>query len=185
MEMYNDGLADNSAMISATNLSNKPPSLEQHPEIKQVRKRLLIFIGIDLVLCLVNFLFIIHSYAASESLESQSPNSSSQLALVIILLIYYGFGLLCVYRYYKTGILFFALLGIITLLLTSTIVIMLLLRIIHIATNKGFVNAGIIVAIIYVSICSFVLIFQLMIIFYCFKFYILLKRNKSLTIERI
>jgi hypothetical protein len=54
---------------------------------------------------LINFLFVIHSYAASESLESQYPNSSSQLALIIVSLIYYGFGLLVTYRYYQTGLL--------------------------------------------------------------------------------
>lgn len=54
---------------------------------------------------MINFLFVIHSYAASDSLESQSPNSSSQLASVIIGLIYYGFGLFVTYRYYETGLL--------------------------------------------------------------------------------
>ncbi|CAF1557901.1 unnamed protein product, partial [Adineta ricciae] len=77
MEVYTEALAENSAIISTTNSSTKPPSLEQQPQIKQVRRLLLIFIGIDLVLCLANFLFVIHSYAAT---------------LIIVLLMYYGFG---------------------------------------------------------------------------------------------
>lgn len=54
---------------------------------------------------MINFLFVLHSYAASESLETQAPSSSTQLSSVIIALIYYGFGLLVAYRYYQTGLL--------------------------------------------------------------------------------
>jgi hypothetical protein len=60
----------------------------------------------------INFLFVIHSYAASDSLEAQSPNSSSQLALMIFALIYYGFGLLVTYRYYQTGLLLVSLIDV-------------------------------------------------------------------------
>jgi hypothetical protein len=49
MEMYNEGLTDNAAMISGTNVSAEPPSLDQHPVVKQVRILLFTFIGIDLV----------------------------------------------------------------------------------------------------------------------------------------
>ena len=58
----------------------------------------------------MNFLFVLHSYAASDSLETQTPNSSTQLASVIVLLIYYGFGLIVAYRYYQTGLLIVCLL---------------------------------------------------------------------------
>ena len=121
MEMYNEGVVENTAMIGGTNVPTEPPSLDQHPELKRIRRFLLIFIGIDLVsvfrsvrcfrttpfqlLCVVNFLFVIHSYAASDSLENQSPHSNLQLTSVIIGLIYYGFGLLVTYRYYQTGLL--------------------------------------------------------------------------------
>lgn len=53
----------------------------------------------------MNFLFVLHSYAASDSLETQAPNSGTQLASVMVLLIYYGFGLIVAYRYYQTGLL--------------------------------------------------------------------------------
>lgn len=53
----------------------------------------------------MNFLFVLHSYAASDSLETQAPNSATQLASVIVLSIYYGFGLIVAYRYYQTGLL--------------------------------------------------------------------------------
>ncbi|CAF1054478.1 unnamed protein product [Adineta steineri] len=151
-------------MIQKSNQSSKPPSLEEHPEIKRVRRYSLVFIGINLVLCVINFLFVIHSYAASESLENQSPNSSSQLAVVIVLLIYYGFGLLVTHRYYQTGLLFFVLLGLGALILKILIIVVLLIRIIHDATRDGFVNAGIIVAIIFVSICSIVSVLQSMLL---------------------
>ena len=49
MEMYNEGLADNAAMICGTNVPVEPPSLDQHPDVKQVRKYLFIFTGTDLV----------------------------------------------------------------------------------------------------------------------------------------
>jgi len=49
MEMYNEGLADNVAMIGGTNVPVEPPSLDQHPVVKRVRRLLFIFIGIDLV----------------------------------------------------------------------------------------------------------------------------------------
>jgi hypothetical protein len=49
MEMYNEGMADNAVMIGGTNVPIEPPSLDQHPEVKRVRRLLLIFIGIDLV----------------------------------------------------------------------------------------------------------------------------------------
>ncbi|CAF3428905.1 unnamed protein product [Rotaria sp. Silwood1] len=185
MEMYNKELADNAAMIRGTSIPIEPPSLSQNPELNQVRKLLFFFIGIDLVFSLINFLFVIHSYAASESLESQSPNSSSQLALVIVSVIYYGFGLLVTHRYYQTGLLVFALLGLIVFLVTSIVIIMLLIRIIQTAKQVGFVAAGIIVAIIFVTICSLGLILQLFIIRYAFKLYTLLKKNKRLTIEQI
>jgi hypothetical protein len=123
--MYNEVLADNSAMIQGgANTSNDLPSLEKDPILNRIRKVLIVLIGINFVsksnenrfkniiwflyiqvLSLTNFLFVIHSYAATESLESQSPNSSSQLVSVIISLIFYGFGLLVAYRYYQTGLL--------------------------------------------------------------------------------
>ena len=62
-------------------------------------------LSISKVLCLINFLFVIHSYAASDTLENQSPHSSTQLGSVIVAMIYYGFGLLVTYRYYQTGLL--------------------------------------------------------------------------------
>jgi hypothetical protein len=49
MEMYSEALADNAAMICGTNVPVEPPSLDQHPEVKRVRRHLLIVIGIDLV----------------------------------------------------------------------------------------------------------------------------------------
>lgn len=49
MEMYNEALVDNAAMIRGTNMSNEPPSLEQHFEVTRIRRLLLIFVGIDLV----------------------------------------------------------------------------------------------------------------------------------------
>jgi hypothetical protein len=50
MEMYKEGVTDNTAMIvGGTNVPIEPPSLDQHPEVKQVRKLLLIFAGINLV----------------------------------------------------------------------------------------------------------------------------------------
>ncbi|CAF2454836.1 unnamed protein product [Rotaria sp. Silwood2] len=185
MEMYNKELADNAAMLRGTNVPVEPPSLSQHPELNRVRKLLFFFIGIDLVFSLINFLFIIHSYAASESLESQSPNSSSQLVLIIVSLIYYSFGLLVTHRYYQTGLFVFALLGLIVFILTSTVIIMLLIRIIHTANHVGFVAAGIIVAIIFVTIYFLALFLQIFIIRYAFKLYTLLKKNKRLTIEQI
>ncbi|CAF0933237.1 unnamed protein product [Rotaria sordida] len=185
MEMYNKELADNAAMLRGKNVPIEPPSLEQNPKVNRVRKLLFFFIGIDLVFSLVNFLFVIHSYAASESLESQSPNSSSQLVLIIASLIYYGFGLLVTYRYYQTGLLIFSLLGLAVFFWTSTVIVIVLIRIVHTANHIGFVAAGIIVAIIFVTISFLGSILQIFIILYSSKLYTLLKRNKRLTIEQI
>ncbi|CAF1353191.1 unnamed protein product [Rotaria magnacalcarata] len=185
MEMYSKGLADNAAMLRGSNIPIEPPSLKENPDVNQSRKLLFALIGIDLILFLINFLFIIHSYAASESLESQSPNSSSQLFLIIVSLIYYGFGLLVTHRYYQTGLLFFTLLGVVVFVLTDVTVVMLLIRIIHTANHVGFVAAGLIVAIIFVAICAITSALQIFIIIYAFKLHRLLEKNKRLTIEQI
>jgi hypothetical protein len=113
---------------------------------------------------------VIHSYASSESLESQSPNSSSQLSAVIIFLIYYGYGLLVVYRYYQTGLLVvseliqlrfrrtsracqFAILGPISLVFLGTILVSLIIRIKSTTKEMGVFTAGTIVAMIFVTLC--------------------------------
>ncbi len=49
MEMYNEALADNAAMIRGTNVPIEPPSLEQNPNVHHIRRLLLVFVGIDLV----------------------------------------------------------------------------------------------------------------------------------------
>lgn len=49
MEMYNEGLVDNAAIIRGAHVPVEPPSLEQNPELNRVRRHLLIFIGINLV----------------------------------------------------------------------------------------------------------------------------------------
>jgi hypothetical protein len=57
MEMYNEGLADNTAMIGGTNVPVEPPSLDQHPQVKKVRKLSLVFIGINLVSTTTKYIF--------------------------------------------------------------------------------------------------------------------------------
>jgi hypothetical protein len=49
MKMDNEEMVDNAAMIGGTNVPIEPPSLDQHPEVKRIRRFLLICIGIDLV----------------------------------------------------------------------------------------------------------------------------------------
>ena len=49
MEMYNEGIVDNTTMIGGTNVPIEPPSMDQHPKLKRIRRHLLIFIGIDFV----------------------------------------------------------------------------------------------------------------------------------------
>jgi hypothetical protein len=105
MELQNEISTDKTSMINDSPMPNKPPSLEQQSEVKRTRKILLTLIGTLIVLCCINFIFIIHSYATGNSLENQLPNSSSQLVSVLISIICYGFGLLVTYRYYQTGLL--------------------------------------------------------------------------------
>lgn len=49
MELYNEALTDNAAMIRGASIPTEPPSLEQHTEVAKIRRLLFIFIGIDFV----------------------------------------------------------------------------------------------------------------------------------------
>jgi len=49
MELQNEVLTTKTSVINDSTVSNKPPSLEQQPEVNRTRKILLIFIGILLV----------------------------------------------------------------------------------------------------------------------------------------
>ncbi|UJR25854.1 hypothetical protein I4U23_007204 [Adineta vaga] len=184
MELKNEVLTDKTSMIQNATIPQKPPSLEQQPEVVRTRKILLILIGILLILCFINFTFIIHSFTTSSSSKDQSPNSSSQLVCILMSFIYYGFGLLVTYRYYQTGLLVFAWLGLISLLLMLVIVIVILIGIIITTSHLGFAK-GIIVGIIFIVLCLTASLLQIFAVRYAFSLSKLLKSTKRLTIEQI
>ncbi|CAF1202733.1 unnamed protein product [Adineta ricciae] len=162
----------------------KPPSLEQQPEVVQTRKTLLVFIGILFVLCFINFMFVIHSLATSSSNKDQPPNSSSQLVSILIAFVYYGFGVLVTYRYYQTGLLVFGWLGFVTLLLMLAVVIVILIGVIITTSHLGFVK-GILVGVIFIVICLAASLLQIFAVRYAFRLSKLLRSTKRFTIEQI
>ncbi|CAF0965124.1 unnamed protein product [Adineta steineri] len=184
MELDSEVSTDKISMIKTSTNSQKPPSLEQQPDVVRTRKIILILIGILLFLCIICFIFVFHSLATSDSKKDQSPNSGSQLVSVFISIIYYCFGLLVTYRYYQTGLLVFAWLGFVTLLSMLAFVIIILVGIIVNTSHLG-VAKGVIVAIIFIIICLTASLVQIFTVRYVFILSKLLKNTKRLTIERI
>ncbi|CAF0857419.1 unnamed protein product [Adineta ricciae] len=176
-------LRNESSAVKIT-VPQKPPSLEQQPEVVRTRKTLLIFIGILFVLCFINFMFVIHSLATSSSNKDQPPNSSSQLVSILIAFVYYGFGVLVTYRYYQTGLLAFAWLGFVSLLLMLAVVIVILIGVIITTSHLGFVK-GILVGVIFIVICLAASLLQIFAVRYAFRLSKLLRSTKRFTIEQI
>ncbi|CAF2361054.1 unnamed protein product [Rotaria sp. Silwood2] len=171
-------------MTDVSIVLNISSSLLHDPVVNRTRKILLILIGILLVLGLIYFIFILHSYAAKNSLQSQLPNNSAQLVSILIYIVYYSFGLLVTYRYYQTGLLVFAWLGSVSLLLILAIAMVILIGIIVATSRLGFVK-GIIVAIIFIIIFLTALLLQIFTVRYAFVLSKLLKNTKRLTTEQI
>ncbi|CAF1399304.1 unnamed protein product [Rotaria sordida] len=184
MEQQNEVLTDRTSTTDDSIVFNKSSTLIYEPVVNRARRILLILIGIILVIGFMSFIFILHSYTTTALLQSYLPNNSSQLVSILIYIVYYSFGLLVTYRYYQTGLLVFAWLGFVSLLLIIIIAMVILIGIIVAIVRLGFVK-GITAAIMFIIIFFTASLLQIFTVRYTFILSKLLKNTKRITIEQI
>jgi len=183
MRSHNAVWTSKTITINDFNLPNELPSLKQPPEVIGTRKTLLILIGVLLIFWFMDLVFTVYIYATNDSPKDQSLNSSSQLVSLFLSIVYYGFGFLVTYRYYRTGLLVFAWLGFLSLLIYAVLIVIALILVTTILNAGVGQTIGIVIVTIIVFLIASLL--QGFIVRYAFLLSKLLKHTKPLTIEQM